>query len=163
VGGVHGVLVGDGPMLPAVRALAAARGMAERMTFTGMVANASRYLAAFDMLALTSHTEGTPMVLLEAMWAGVPIVATAVGGVPDVVGPEAALLCPAGDAAAIGRALAELSHDPTDGGRRESLRRAARTRVATEFDPGAWLGAHEATYRRALSALTGTRYPIEYC
>jgi glycosyltransferase involved in cell wall biosynthesis len=142
---VHGVLVGDGPMREQMLALAAQRGIAHRLHCTGMRPQASRYLAAFDMLVLTSRTEGTPMVLLEAMWAGVPIVATAVGGVPDVLRAGDALLCAGGAVGALAQAVNRLATEPT---LREVLSQRASDRVAHEFSPDAWLHAHVQLYQR---------------
>ncbi len=142
---VHGVFVGDGPLREQMGALAAERRVAHRVHFTGMHPQASRYLAAFDVLALTSRTEGTPMVLLEAMWAGVPIVATAVGGVPDVLRTGNALLCPDGDVRAIAEAVSRMAAEPA---LRAALSEHARSRVAHEFAPDAWLDAHTQLYQR---------------
>jgi len=142
---VHGVFVGDGPLREQMRALAAERRVMHRLHFTGMHPQASRYLAAFDALALTSRTEGTPMVLLEAMWAGVPIVATAVGGVPDVLRTGDALLCPGGDVGAIAEAVSRMAAEPT---LRASLSGHARSRVAREFASDGWLDAHTQLYQR---------------
>ena len=146
---LHGVIVGDGPLRKSLVQQAQRHGIAHRVHFTGLRAQASRYLAAFDVLALTSRTEGTPMVLLEAMWAGVPIVATAVGGVPDVLGADDALLCPKGDAAAIAAAIGRLG---TDTALCATLARRARARVAAVFGPDDWLAAHETLYRRFVRA-----------
>lgn len=145
---VHGVMVGDGPLLESIKARAAALGAADRMHFVGLVPQASRYLAAFDALALTSRTEGTPMVLLEAMWAGIPIVATAVGGVPDVLSTQEALLCPAGNTAAIAHAVMTVVTTPADA---SEMAARARTRVADQFGPDEWLAAHETLYRRLIA------------
>lgn len=142
---VHGVFVGDGPLREPLLALADERGVAHRLHFTGMRPQASRYLAAFDVLALTSRTEGTPMVLLEAMWAGVPIVATAVGGVPDVLRVDDALLCRAADVGALAEAVNRLVATPS---LRASLSLRARDRVAHEFSPDGWLNAHVQLYQR---------------
>ena len=96
--GVTLSVIGAGPMEPELRALAAERRVEDRIRWHGIVPDAGRYLAAFDALLMTSWTEGTPIVLLEAMSAGVPVVTTAVGGVPDVVSEREAVLVPAGDA-----------------------------------------------------------------
>ena len=146
---VHGVVVGDGPMREQMQQLARDRGVAHRLHFTGLRPRASRYLAAFDVLALTSRTEGTPMVLLEAMWAGVPIVATAVGGVPDVLRDGDALLCPSADVPALGVAITRLTGDPLFAA---TLAAHARRRVADAFGPDAWLSAHEQLYQRFVRA-----------
>ncbi|MDQ8173856.1 MAG: glycosyltransferase, partial [Gemmatimonadota bacterium] len=140
----HGVIVGDGPLRESLVRQAQRHGIAHRLHFTGLRAQASRYLAAFDVLALTSRTEGTPMVLLEAMWAGVPIVATAVGGVPDVLGTDDALLCKGGDAVAIAQAFTTLSYDQELSLR---LTRAARTRVTDAFSMNRWIDQHASMYR----------------
>ena len=146
---IHGVFVGDGPLKETMQQLASARGIAHRLHFTGMRAQASRYLAAFDALALTSRTEGTPMVLLEAMWAELPIVATAVGGVPDVLREGEAILCQSGDPAAIAQAFTKLAADPSA---RRLLAEQGRLRVAQAFGPDAWIDAHLALYQRCVRA-----------
>jgi glycosyltransferase involved in cell wall biosynthesis len=137
-------IVGDGPDRAALEAAARGLGLAGRVSFHGAVGDAWRLMPAFDALLLSSHSEGTPIVLLEAMHAGVPIVATAVGGVPDLVG-EGALLAPAGDPAALGAALARALADP-DGCRARVA--AARARLDTDFAPDAWIDRHLDLYRR---------------
>ncbi|HEX5633913.1 MAG TPA: glycosyltransferase, partial [Gemmatimonadales bacterium] len=102
---VIGAMIGDGPERAPLAERVRADGLAGRLRLPGRIDAADRYLLAFDVLALTSRTEGTPMILLEAMAAGVPIVTTAVGGVPDVVGPAEAVLVPAGSGEAIAQAL----------------------------------------------------------
>ena len=107
------VFVGDGESRAAVMALAAELGIAHRVTITGMRQNAARLHAAFDISALTSVSEGFPNSLVEAMALGRPVVATAVGGVPDAVRDgETGLLVPAGDVAALHDALTRLLADP---------------------------------------------------
>jgi glycosyltransferase involved in cell wall biosynthesis len=101
------VLVGDGPERPRLEQSAG-----EGVVFTGQQRDVSRFFAIADVMALPSLTEGSPNVLLEAMACGVPSVATAVGGVPEIVtdGQEALLVparTPEALAAAIGRVLTE--------------------------------------------------------
>ncbi|HEY9228589.1 MAG TPA: glycosyltransferase, partial [Gemmatimonadaceae bacterium] len=103
--------VGDGREKPALEAQAAQLGIAERVRWHGIVADAATLLPAFDAFVLSSRTEGTPMVLLEAMGAGVPIVATRVGGVPDVVSDAQALLVPSEDPAALATAIRAIRDD----------------------------------------------------
>lgn len=141
---VHGAIVGDGQELEAAKGRARELGVSHRLHCLGMIAEASRYLRAFDGLALTSRTEGTPMILLESMWAGVPIVATAVGGVPDIVSEQEAVLCAPLDVEMIARAMSSVVQHPAAATLRAE---AARGRVARDFAPEAWIGAHEALYR----------------
>lgn len=145
----HGVLVGDGPDLAAVREMAHSLGIANRITTCGVVASASRYLAAFDILALTSRTEGTPMILLEAMWASLPIVATAVGGVPYILSETEAILCePTADSIATALHAALGSAD-----RGRGRASAARLVAARDFSAEVWLQHHEALYYSAILPL----------
>jgi glycosyltransferase involved in cell wall biosynthesis len=79
------VLVGDGPERSALERMASELGVAERLTITGWVTNAPSHLAGFDVFALPSRWEGMPLGILEAMHAGLPVVATDVGSVMEVV------------------------------------------------------------------------------
>src|SRR5205823_2570028 len=83
---------GEGRQRPQLQQSAASLGLGDRVRWLGNVAEAGRLFAGFDVFALSSRTEGTPIVLFEAMAARTPIVASAVGGVPDVVSPREALL-----------------------------------------------------------------------
>jgi glycosyltransferase involved in cell wall biosynthesis len=137
-------LVGDGAERARLVARARELGVHERVHWAGARPDAGRLFAAFDGFALSSRTEGTPMVLFEAIDAGVPVVATAVGGVPDVVGPDEAWLVPPEDPAALARALDELRGDPGGAARRVS---AARARLAERYGLEPWLDAYERIYR----------------
>lgn len=79
------VLAGDGPLREQVLAEVDRRGLRERVRYLGAVAGANRLVAASDALVLSSSYEGLPVVVMEAIAAGVPVVSTAVGGVPDLV------------------------------------------------------------------------------
>ena len=81
---IRGVIVGDGPERASEQARAEALAPA-RFLWLGAVPDAARYFAAFDLFVLSSRTEGLPMVLLEAMAAGVPLVTTNVGGIPSLL------------------------------------------------------------------------------
>lgn len=145
---VVGAMIGDGPERAPLADRVRSNGLATRIVMPGRIDAADRLLRAFDVLALTSRTEGTPMILLEAMAAGVPIVATAVGGVPDVVGPEEALLVEPGNPAAIAAALKTVLNRPDEASARA---RRARERLDRDFAAGPWLGAHEEIYRTAIA------------
>jgi glycosyltransferase involved in cell wall biosynthesis len=81
------VFVGEGPMRAELQALAEALGVAGAVHFAGARADMPRVYAEFDVLACSSHTEAMPLAVLEAMACGVPVVASRVGGVPEIVEP----------------------------------------------------------------------------
>jgi glycosyltransferase involved in cell wall biosynthesis len=96
-----------------LRARATARPLAGSVQFLGYRDDVDTLLAAMDVFALPSGTEGLSMAILEAMSAGLPVVAASVGGVSEVVVPgETGFLCPYGDAPALADALASLAAAP---------------------------------------------------
>ena len=102
----HFLVVGDGELMEQSRELAKQLGLgADRLTFTGNIRQMPELLAAIDIFMLASAWEGLPMVLLEAMAMGLPVVSTAVGGVPDLIeNGENGMLVPASDPAALAAA-----------------------------------------------------------
>lgn len=109
---LHAVLLGDGPERDALAARIAAAGLQERIHLAGYQQDMPTWLARLSVLVLSSRTEGTPMILLEAMRAGVPVAAFGVGGVPDMLEDErSALLARPGDVAALGALVARLLDD----------------------------------------------------
>jgi glycosyltransferase involved in cell wall biosynthesis len=138
------VVIGDGPDRDLLEARAAALGLASRIQWLGIVPDAATRFPAFDCFALSSRTEGTPIVLFEAMAAGVPIVATAVGGVPDVVSSEEALLVPPEEPAALAQALQRIATGSADAFTR-ARRAANRLQAERSLEP--WLAAYDAVYR----------------
>jgi len=107
------VLVGDGPLSGEMRELAKELGIAGRCHFAGYREDVGSLYAALDVVALTSANEGTPVTLIEALAAGVPVVATDVGGVADVVPDESAgFLVPPGDPQLVADRLERLAADP---------------------------------------------------
>ena len=103
----------------------------------GLRTDLPELLSAADIFALASHWEGHPLSVMEAMAAGLPVVATAAGGVPEIVG-DAGVLVEPGDTAAFSAALRTLV---LDAGRRRALGAAARER-AVRFDVGAMVAAY---------------------
>jgi glycosyltransferase involved in cell wall biosynthesis len=101
------VLVGDGEERAALADYARSVGIERRVIFAGYRRDAAAVIAAADVLAITSNKEGLPIVLLEAMAVGCPIIATAVGAIPQVLSPESAWIVPVDDEAALVRALQE--------------------------------------------------------
>lgn len=82
---LHAVMLGDGPERATLQARIDAAGLAERITLPGFQRNMQAWMTRLDALVISSRTEGTPMILLEAMQDGVPVVAFGVGGIPDVI------------------------------------------------------------------------------
>lgn len=146
------VVVGDGPDRGKLERRSEARGLSGRVRFIGEVPEASRLFRAFDLFVLSSRTEGTPVVLLEAMAARVPVVAARVGGVPDVVGPGEAWLVPPEDPGALARAVQKARRDPDEAVRRAE---AAAARLEGDFAVGPWLDRYEAIYREAAGIPAG--------
>ncbi|WP_394648370.1 glycosyltransferase family 4 protein [uncultured Sphingomonas sp.] len=127
-------LVGDGPMLAEIEAAVARLGLAERVRFVGRLDEAATLatIANADLLVLPSFMEGLPIVLMEAMAIGVPVVGSRVAGVPELIADgEEGLLFNPGDWGDLRRQIARLLDDPALGDR---LAQAARAKVAGEFD-----------------------------
>jgi glycosyltransferase involved in cell wall biosynthesis len=139
-------VIGDGPELDRLKRQAAKLRIAERVVWRGAVADAGSLLSAFDAFVLSSRTEGTPITLFEAMNSRVPIVATQVGGVPDVVTSANAILVAPEAPEAIATALEEVRLQPSAAIRRSEL---ARERLLRSFSSAAWLEAVDVVYRAA--------------
>jgi len=105
------VLYGSGPEASALRAQARELGLDGAVSFPGHVSSHSA-LASMSVLVLSSYMENSPLALLEAMTAGVPVVATRVGGVPELMPAGTGLLVPSGDPAALAAAIERLLADP---------------------------------------------------
>lgn len=121
-------IAGDGPQLPALERRAARLGCERRVTFLGRRQDVPLFLAALDAFALPSFHEGLPNAALEAMAAGLPVVASRVGGMPEAVEDGVTgFLVPPGDPRALAGALGRLLADPALARR---LGEAARQRVA---------------------------------
>jgi len=136
--------LGDGPERMRLERITSASPLAWRVRWHGTVPDAGRLLAAFDALILSSRTEGMPIVLFEAMAAGVPVIATDVGGVPEVVTPREAILVPPDDSDALALAIEAVYHDRAAAANRAA---AARRRLYEEFDLSRTLELYEALYR----------------
>lgn len=145
----HFVLVGDGPLRGQLEALARELGLAGQVTFAGLREDVAPYLALFDVYLMSSEFEGLPLALLEAMAAGVPPVATAVGGIPEVVRDRVeGRLVPFGDVEGLARGAAELLADRDLAA---SLAAAARRRVEKEFSVERMARELEGIYERVLA------------
>jgi glycosyltransferase involved in cell wall biosynthesis len=123
------IFVGDGPDRSRLESIARRCGVHDWINFAGHQADVAPYYSLADVVVLPSWTEGSPNVLLEAMAAGLPIVATAVGGVPEIVSPSrAALLVGRKQPASLARGIAEVMGDEN---LRSELRVAAHSTALT--------------------------------
>jgi glycosyltransferase involved in cell wall biosynthesis len=139
-------LYGTGPEGTRLERLAAALGLDGRLEAPGYLP-ADEALARLRVFVLSSHMENAPIALLQAMAAGVPVVATAVGGVPEIVSNGTAQLVPPGDDAALAQAIARLLDDPALARRQAD---AARRLVEDRFSADANADATLALYERLL-------------
>lgn len=143
--GVTAAILGEGRDRRKLESRAERLGLSDRLHWCGLVPDAGRYMTAFDAFVLSSRTEGTPITLFEAMDAGVPVVATGVGGVPDVLSPEEGIILGPESPPALARAIAQVRSDPQAAGRRADR---ARIRLDRDFSLSHWLDAHDALYSR---------------
>jgi glycosyltransferase involved in cell wall biosynthesis len=139
-------VMGAGPLRASLEARALELGLADRVTWHGVVQDMARHMRALDVLVLSSRSEGTPIVLFEAMAAGTPVVATGVGGVPDVVGAEEAMVV-APDPDQLANAIRRVFEDPAGAGRRAER---ARSRLHGSFAREPWVQRYEEVYRQAI-------------
>jgi glycosyltransferase involved in cell wall biosynthesis len=157
---VRALIVGDGPERAALERRAAEKDLEGRVEFLGQVVPARPVLARFDVFALSSESEGIPISALEAMDAGLPVVATAVGGLPETVqdGVTGFLVKRAQDrtatAAALAGHLAELLLDPVA---RQRMGEAGKRRVAEHFSSEAAGHTMLNIYARELATLRSSR------
>jgi len=142
------VLVGEGEHRGAIEAALREHVPEDRRAFvrlTGGRADVPDLLAAFDLFVLSSKTEGLPLVVPEAMASRLPVVATAVGGLPGIVPPEVGKLVPHGDVAGLRGAIAGLVAAPAE---RRRLGDAAHAYAHARFSLAKMTTAYEELYRR---------------
>jgi glycosyltransferase involved in cell wall biosynthesis len=138
------VMIGDGPERPALEALAGSLGVAERVRFLGWRTDLADLLPALDVFVLSSRSEGLPLVALEALACAVPVVATPVGDLPDVVTEgRTGMLFPVADPGALARALTSLAAAGTV---RHSLGVAGRALVMARFSQQAMVQGYARAY-----------------
>jgi glycosyltransferase involved in cell wall biosynthesis len=143
-------LVGDGPDRDAVEQLASDLGIVRDVLFVGYQRDVAPYYAFFDALLLPSANEGTPVVAIEALAAERPVVATRVGGVPDVVDDgESGFLVAVGGIETIADRLEQLARDPE---LRARMGRAGRERVVPRYRVERLVDDIDALYRELLTA-----------
>jgi glycosyltransferase involved in cell wall biosynthesis len=142
------VVVGDGPERESLERWAQALGLSDRVCFQGWQKDARRHLTTFDVFALASRFEGFPLVIVEAMLAGLPVVATNVGSVSEaVLDQRTGVLVDSENAAALTAALGSLLADPE---LRRRMGAEGRER-AQVFTPVAMARAFEDLYQELLA------------
>lgn len=142
------LFIGDGPALPNLRRLVYETGVAEQVHFLGARRDSPRVLSALDLLVLPSQQEGLPNSILEAMAAGVPVVATRVGGIPEVVvDGDTGLLVPPRDPVALAHAISSLLMNSE---RRRRMGAQGRARVEAYFTARRAAAELETLYWRLL-------------
>jgi len=129
---VHYLLVGNGPHRPSLEQVAATTGAASHTVFAGSRDDVPALLAAADLFVLPSLTEALPTVIAEAMAAGLPVVASTVGGIPEMVAPgDSALLVPPADPGALADAVTRILSNPRQSA---AMGRAGQRIAAERFD-----------------------------
>jgi glycosyltransferase involved in cell wall biosynthesis len=142
-------LVGDGPQKADVERRAHELGIARNVLFVGYQREVAEYYRFFDALLLPSANEGTPVVAIESLVAGRPVVATRVGGVPDVVEDgTSGFLVPVGGVEGMAEALERLARDPE---LRRRMGEAGRARVVSRYRVDRLVDDVDALYRELLA------------
>jgi glycosyltransferase involved in cell wall biosynthesis len=144
------VIIGDGPEQARLAELARTlrHDSSGRVTFAGFQGDAAALLPAFDVLAMTSRSEGTPMIMLEAVAAELPVVAFAVGGIGEQLDAQTAWLVPELDVDAFARTLRSAIAAPDEARKRA---RAARVRLDDRLNVERWVERVWKAYERALA------------
>jgi len=138
-------IAGRGEEEQRLRDMAADAGIASRVHLLGFRSDAPDILAGADLFVMPSLSEGLPLALVEAMATGLPIIASDVGGIPEVVAPDAeAVLVPVASPPALAAAIRSLLADPA---RRAAIGSAAQRRAYRDFSVATMATAYEALYR----------------
>jgi glycosyltransferase involved in cell wall biosynthesis len=142
------VIVGSGPESERIAAEARARGVGDRVHLPGFLAEPARWIGRFDIFALSSDSEQFPISLVEAMAAGLPAVATAVGDVPHMVSADnRPLIVEREDEAALTAALDSLAERPD---LRRAIGRANREKAAADYDEAKMIALYARLYGEAI-------------
>lgn len=142
------IVVGDGPLRAELEAEAARLSPAGRIRFLGHRRDVPELLRGSDLYLQTSLTEGFSNAILQAMASGLPVVATAVGGNPELVGAEQGVLVPARDVAGLEAALLRLARDREA---RRAMGRAARAHAEAEGSLDTMVAAYSDVFERAVA------------
>ena len=144
------LVVGDGEMRSQLTQVARRLGISESVTFTGFQSNISEYLEKMDVFVLPSRTEGFGIVLLEAMTMGLPVIATDVGGIPEIiVNSEIGILVRPSRPDELSKAITELLSDPA---RMRAVALRGKAHVLSTFSAEQYIHERETVYKSALAA-----------
>jgi glycosyltransferase involved in cell wall biosynthesis len=143
-------IAGSGRFFDAIKSRISEMRLDDAISCLGVRSDIPQLLAASDIFVSSSHWEGLPVALLEAMMAGLPIVATAVGDIPKAVTPEAGIIVPPRQPACLADALHELVNAPE---RARAMGHAARARAMQEYSLDTWMKRHIAVYEEALRSV----------
>ena len=143
------VIAGDGPEKKPLQEMAEGLGLEKHVIFCGHRQDVSQVYNALDIFVLSSLAEGLPIALLEAAFHAKPIIATSVGGIPEVVeNNKTGILVPSHDPVQLGNRMLELL---SDGGKAKTMGIAAKRRIETEFGCKSWIRAIEDVYEEVLA------------
>jgi glycosyltransferase involved in cell wall biosynthesis len=145
---VRAMLIGDGPLRSQIEVLALQHGVRDLTIFTGFQGDVSKFMPAMDIFVLPSLSEGTPMVLLEAMGSGIPVVASAVGGIPRILESGVnGILVPPRQPEEIAAAVAQIVENKMLSTR---LSKMARETVEKSFNVHQWVRKIESEYTKVI-------------
>ena len=155
VPGAQLLLVGDGPKRAELERLADELGIKDATYFVGYQSQPEKFFPLLDAFAITSRSEGMPLSVLEAWAAGVPVLASAVGGLPEMIDHgKTGLLFPAGDHEALAQMLRELLNEPR---KAQTLRSQGRIRVRNSFSLERMANHYQEHYLELLSLADGRK------
>jgi glycosyltransferase involved in cell wall biosynthesis len=142
-------IAGSGSLFDEIRAKISHMQLDDSIACLGVRSDVPQLLAASDIFVSSSHWEGLPVAILEAMMAGLPIVATAVGDIPKVVTQDAGLIVPPHQPDCLAEALHDLVRAPA---KARAMGEAGRARAVQEYSLDTWMKRHIAVYEQALGA-----------
>jgi len=148
-------LVGDGELRRDIEELVKQLGLEEKVKFFGVRSDVPELLSQADIFVLSSDYEGFGLVVAEAMAAGLPVIATAIGGIPEILeGGRAGILVPPKDVDALAKAIVELARDEK---KRAELSDYGRKLVAERFDIRRTVREYEKLYLELLEKKKGSK------
>jgi glycosyltransferase involved in cell wall biosynthesis len=146
----HLKIVGAGPLEAELKKLAVKLQVSERVTFEGYKKDVFVEMAEMDILFVPSLSDAFPIVMLEGMTMGIPVVGTRVGGIPEIIRDrETGLLVVPGDSAALAEAFKYLKCSPDEGKR---MGQRGRARVLSTYHPSRFVARHEKLYLQVVGA-----------